>query len=1155
METSQEIEIIKIPDLLEIAARNPNASIPLYNPITGRVERILVSTLIAGMSVNIPWLIDETYDINEIREWNNKFWKSLQNNNIGHQPYEDLTWWTEVSASLANGGSMSNWAAGLFTVTPVCVVENNTIYVLDESVAPLPFESINFETERLAGYWLSGSTDLSNYVKRTGESLPQLPPKRLPLYNGHAAVSNICPTGFRLPTNAEMITLSAFGGGLKESGLDFWQSPNTGGTNATGFNAKGNGARSSTYDYGGEKQTVKFATSYELGGLMQIYTLSYNTATLDSQLIPFKSGISIRCIKNDNVDPTAPILDASGNIYNWVRIGSQIWLTTDLIATRDNDNNLIPNILDFATWQGLTTPALCYYNNEQQPPTKKMVYDEAGKAWLKDEDIAQQETTVDNGAAYDDSIIYDVSALVVYSNPLSLDPQFQVPQLYTLTVSAGIAGVSPEDSPYIENPVSGNWFFNGQAVSVTRSTANIHTTGGSAAVKSLTGYKHGDSYLLSNWNTCQKFDQFSTDDIIGIKPNDIPIGGAGRWVEDATWEKNNIALADITAIRNFRNPAAGSTVICETTGFIYRFQLGTFVDNGTTILIPTYRFQNLDGAFIKVGSIPLKAENTDVDTGTNDTLFMSVAKSIYAITTRVFSGLTTDVKTIQGAINWLNSSKAMQNPGISQRTPVLPIDIVIDPVANTLTIATVKGGETISASNPVIFNTDGSGIINEWIKTGPVVFPNFTNTYGVWFFHVDNSGAPISTQVSWYDFAIISSVYRFLLNDTLSDADKIVVRAYECHSNADSASDHAWKHARGTQNINGFDYTANIIASNTSGIPNSAPNADGRNTCFSLAGGTNSDDGLEYTVVNSVVNAKFNQDLGILTAASLTSSNSGLFKVRTNDSGGKLFFLPATRFPFPFSASTNRPEFITALGVRTEVANNRWMVTYAYALQDDKQGEAIKICTSETDFTTYALARDHNWATLQGLFSTLRDKELRPLWQIIHYVKHSGAGNYVAGCKYAALVSMRDIRNDSYANYSSALSAQVLAANVVTTSTTLFPQTDLSSRLLAFESLFRKYSAVAWVATDTTLTLVPDTDKDFATGTPTAIITTVTITLTAQVTGFSAHYWFKFKAGAGWGFVWPAGYAAAISGNDAIVAGSIYEVDFFAGVYIIKLAA
>lgn len=374
--------------------------------------------------------------------------------------------------------------------------------------------------------------------------------------------------------------------------------------------------------------------------------------------------------------------------------------------------------------------------------------------------------------------------------------------------------------------------------------------------------------------------------------------------------------------------------------------------------------------------------------------------------------------------------KAMQNPGICQKIPILPQDIVIDPVANTLTIATVNGGQTISISNPIRFFTDGAGIITKWEKTAPVVF-NFTNTNGVWYFHFNNSGNPVATQTPWNDFNTIATVYRFYLNDQLPDATKITVRAWECHLNDTSASDHAWKHAQGTQYINGFDSVSNILTI-ANGIPTTAPNADGRNTVVAMTGGNNTDDGLEYTVVNSTTNAKFNQDLGQTIAANLNATNSGLFKIRTNDAAGRLSFLAATRFPFAWDVATNAPQFITASGVRTLVPDNNWFVYYSYALQDDVQGEAIKLVSAESAFTTYTAAQSHSWKTLQNLYSTLKDKEIRLLYKYIFYCDKTGGRAYNVGCKYTALVSVEDQRTQLLTSTSvSGGAGSVIASNVI----------------------------------------------------------------------------------------------------------------------------
>ena len=58
-----------------------------------------------------------------------------------------------------------------------------------------------------------------------------------------------------------------------------------------------------------------------------------------------------------------PIADADGNLYNTLRIGTQIWMTMNLKTSRYNDSTLIPKVVENADWSTISTPSYCWYQN------------------------------------------------------------------------------------------------------------------------------------------------------------------------------------------------------------------------------------------------------------------------------------------------------------------------------------------------------------------------------------------------------------------------------------------------------------------------------------------------------------------------------------------------------------------------------------------------------------------------------------------------------------------------------------------------------------------------------------------------------------------------------------------------------------------------
>ena len=62
---------------------------------------------------------------------------------------------------------------------------------------------------------------------------------------------------------------------------------------------------------------------------------------------------------------TTKITDIDGNIYNTVKIGTQIWMAENLKVIHLNDGTGIPLVTDAATWNNLPTPGYCWYNNNE----------------------------------------------------------------------------------------------------------------------------------------------------------------------------------------------------------------------------------------------------------------------------------------------------------------------------------------------------------------------------------------------------------------------------------------------------------------------------------------------------------------------------------------------------------------------------------------------------------------------------------------------------------------------------------------------------------------------------------------------------------------------------------------------------------------------
>jgi uncharacterized protein (TIGR02145 family) len=72
------------------------------------------------------------------------------------------------------------------------------------------------------------------------------------------------------------------------------------------------------------------------------------------------------CDKDDD-----RIIDADGNVYSSVTIGTQVWMVENLKTTKYNDGSEIRFVTDDAEWLNSNTGAYCWYNNTS---TNKDIY-------------------------------------------------------------------------------------------------------------------------------------------------------------------------------------------------------------------------------------------------------------------------------------------------------------------------------------------------------------------------------------------------------------------------------------------------------------------------------------------------------------------------------------------------------------------------------------------------------------------------------------------------------------------------------------------------------------------------------------------------------------------------------------------------------------
>jgi uncharacterized protein (TIGR02145 family) len=124
--------------------------------------------------------------------------------------------------------------------------------------------------------------------------------------NGGSPTKNICPTGWHVPTDTEWTTLTGYiggtsvaGGKMKSIGTTYWNSPNNGADNSSGFSALPGGVRSNDGSFLYVRNYTYFWSATEAGSNAAWFrNLYHNDGNVGTSNEFKSSGASVRCLKD-----------------------------------------------------------------------------------------------------------------------------------------------------------------------------------------------------------------------------------------------------------------------------------------------------------------------------------------------------------------------------------------------------------------------------------------------------------------------------------------------------------------------------------------------------------------------------------------------------------------------------------------------------------------------------------------------------------------------------------------------------------------------------------------------------------------------------------------------------------------------------------------
>jgi uncharacterized protein (TIGR02145 family) len=174
------------------------------------------------------------------------------------------------------------------------------------------------------------------------------------LYNWYTITdsSNVCPTGWHMPTDAEYTLLTDYlgggpvaGGKMKSIGTQYWLSPNTYATNESGFSGLPGGYHTSygTFDFIGYGGFWWSSTQDGTTSSAWFHNLLYGDGNVGRNPTSKAYGLSVRCIKGvplglielkDTQKTLSKIIDLTGREIQYQKNTMMIYVYEDGTSER-----------------------------------------------------------------------------------------------------------------------------------------------------------------------------------------------------------------------------------------------------------------------------------------------------------------------------------------------------------------------------------------------------------------------------------------------------------------------------------------------------------------------------------------------------------------------------------------------------------------------------------------------------------------------------------------------------------------------------------------------------------------------------------------------------------------------------------------------------